>query len=90
MKQQNENAKISEIKESDYVLVLDPPEAPLVRTSPNRKNIVLSSIFVGLIFGITLVFFIEFIIINKEQDREKFIMAKSLFIGNIRAFFYFF
>ena len=87
LKQQNENAKIAEIKESNYVLVLDPPEAPLTRTSPNRKNIVLLGTFLGILFGVTVVFFLEFINSNSNKDLEKIKMAKTLFTSNIRSFF---
>jgi len=36
LKQQLETTKIEEVKQSDYVVVLDPPEAPLVVSQ--RKN----------------------------------------------------
>ena len=38
LKQQLETTKIEEVKESDYVIILDKPEIPLVRSSPKKKN----------------------------------------------------
>ena len=38
LKQKLETTKIDEVKDSDYVIVLDPPEVPLERSAPNRSR----------------------------------------------------
>jgi Uncharacterized protein involved in exopolysaccharide biosynthesis len=47
LKQELENAKIEEVKESNYVIILDPPEIPILRIKPKRKVIVLSAGILG-------------------------------------------
>ena len=37
LKQQLETTKIEEVKDSDYVFVLDSPSIPLIRSEPNKK-----------------------------------------------------
>ena len=39
LKQQFETTKIEEVQKSDYVIVLDHPEAPLSYSKPNKKRI---------------------------------------------------
>ena len=41
LKQQLETTKIEEVKESNYVVVLDPPEAPLFSSKPKKKCMVI-------------------------------------------------
>ena len=52
LKQQLETTKIEEVKESNYVVVLDQPEAPLDRAYPRKKLAVITGL-VG-VFGISL------------------------------------
>ena len=39
LKQQLETAKIEEVRESDYIIVVDPPFVPVLRSSPKRKKL---------------------------------------------------
>ena len=48
LKQQLETTKIEEVKESDYVIILDPPEIPLIRSKPQRKAMLLWQDLLGL------------------------------------------
>ena len=48
LKQQLETTKIEEVKDSDYVFVLDSPSIPLIRSEPNKKIIVFSFGFLGV------------------------------------------
>ena len=43
--QQLEMSKIEELKEVNFVLVVDPPEVPLQKSFPNKKKIVMFSLF---------------------------------------------
>ena len=61
LKQQLENVKIDEVKDSDYVIVLDPPEAPLVRSKPQKRTIVIMAGLVGIGLGIMLGFIKEYV-----------------------------
>ena len=48
LKQQLETIKIEEVKESDYVIVIDPPETPLFYTKPKKRNMVIMAGFIGI------------------------------------------
>ena len=61
LKQQLEMTKIEEVKESDYVVVIDPPEEPLRRTRQNKKLAVILSGFLGISLGILYAFVINII-----------------------------
>jgi len=83
LKQQLETTKIEEVKESDYVVVLDLPEIPLARSSPDRKrNVILSGIF-GLGLGIVLAFIWEYATNRDKEEKDKLSVLKSLIIKNI-------
>ena len=83
LKQQLETTKIEEVKDSKYVIVLDPPEAPLQRSRPKKKVMVIWAGIVGFILGIVISFFKEFVINNYLENDEKFTEVKSLITNNI-------
>ena len=83
LKQQLETTKIEEVKESDYVIVLDPPEAPLVRSKPNKRIIVILAGIVGIGLGIVLGFLKGYIETIDEKNLEKLNQIKSLSIKAI-------
>ena len=71
LKQQLEKAKIEEVKESNYVIVQDPPEIPLTRSSPKKKKSVILSTFIGFMLGIVISFLKEFIYQSKKYNEIK-------------------
>ena len=80
LKQQLETTKIEEVKESDYVVVLDPPEAPLERSGPNRRKMVIFAGFLGIGLGMGLGLVIEFIKENQEKVKQFLdLILKNLF-----------
>ena len=83
LKQQLETTKIEEVKESDYVVVFDPPEVPLVRSKPNKKLMVILAGFLGLSLGMVLAFIREYAANSKKEEKDKMTEAKSLIIKNI-------
>ncbi len=83
LKQQFETTKIEELKKLDYVIVLDPPEAPLVRSKPNKRLIVILAGIVGIGLGIILGFLKEYIETIDGKDLEKLNQIKSLSIKAI-------
>ena len=83
LKQQLETTKIEEVKESDYVVILDPPEVPLQRSKPNKKLMVIMAGFIGIGLGLVLAFILEIIANSKKEEKDKMSEAKSLFLKNI-------
>ena len=83
LKQQLETTKIEEVKESDYVIVMDPPEVPLQRIAPRRKFAVIMSGILGLGLGVLLAVFREYVTNSNEIEKDKFSEAKSLFLKNV-------
>ena len=80
LKQQLETTKIEEVKESDYVIVLDPPEAPLQRSGPNRRKMVIFAGFLGIGLGVGFGLVIEFIKENQEKVKQFLdLILKNLF-----------
>lgn len=57
LKQQLEQSKIDEVRDTEYVIIIDPPEIPLSRKTPHRSVMV----FYAGIFGILLGIFIGLI-----------------------------
>ena len=86
LKQQLENTKIEEVKDSDYVVVLDPPEAPIQRSKPNRTLMVVLAGVLGLGLGTLIGFVKEYDEKTNKDDQEKLGQAKSLIIKNITNF----
>ncbi len=72
LRQQLETTKIEEVKESNYVIIIDPPEKPLIRSKPSKKRILFIYIIFGLIIGIVVGFLTYFFKSTYENEREKF------------------
>jgi len=83
LKQQLETTKIEEVKESDYVVVLDPPEAPLYRSKPEKKKMVILAGFLGIGLGMLIGFIKEYTENSDDENKEKLSKAKMLFRKNI-------
>jgi len=85
LKQQYETTKIEELRELDYVIILDPPEIPLYITEPKKKKMVILAGIIGIAMGIAIGFIVEFFK-NNNYDKEKLQKALSLFKKNIKDF----
>ena len=68
LKQEYELAKIQEVEETTVVHVLDPPEAPLMRTGPQRRKTVIMAGFLGIVLGVVLAFGREYWKNISEKD----------------------
>ena len=88
LKQQLENIKIEEVKESNYVIVLDPPEAPLSRSRPNKRFMVTLAGFFGLFLGSIFGFFKDYSSNNKEIKNGINELRKAFF-QNLKTLFTF-
>ena len=75
--------KIEELKESNYVVVLDEPEAPLYASKPNKKIIVIITGIIGILFGIIIAIFEEVWNYINRTEGVKIIKAKKKFKENI-------
>ena len=83
LKQQLETTKIEEVKDSDYVVVIDTPLVPLQRSKPNKKLMVVSAGFLGVILGIIFAFLKEYWLNSKSQEKKKITEIKLLFLKNL-------
>ncbi len=83
LKQQLETTKIEELKESNYVIVVDPPELPLIRSSPRKKSIVIFAAVFSFLLATGIGLIKEFLDSTTKTERKKFIAAKELFFHNL-------
>ena len=83
LKQQLEMTKIEEVKESAMVQVLDPPEAPLYRSSPKRKRSVFISLMLGFGLAVGIVFVREYVSNSKDEEKGKLLEIIELTKSNI-------
>ena len=89
LKQQLETAKIEEVKESDYVIIIDLPEIPLSRSKPNKRLMVILAGFFGIGIAALISLFIEFANRLDKEEKEKFVKVRSFIIQNINELFLF-
>jgi len=85
LKQQLETTKIEEVKESDYVVILDAPEVPLYRSKPKRIESVIIAGILGIGLGIIIGLVREYL--DNSDDKEKLDELKYLFLKNISELF---
>ena len=83
LKQQLETTKIEEVKESNYVIIIDPPEAPLVRSKPNKKMMVILAGILGIGLSLVIILIKEFIVNIKKEERNKISEAKALVLKSV-------
>jgi uncharacterized protein involved in exopolysaccharide biosynthesis len=71
------------VKESDYVVVLDLPEAPLKISKPNKRRMVILAGILGIGLGVVFAYVREFFANSEKEVKDKITEAKSLIIKNI-------
>ena len=86
LKQQLETAKIEEVKESEYVIILDTPDIPLYPDKPKKKLIVVLVGLLGLGIGIMVAFIIEYTKNANSEQRKKMGEIKRISIDSARLF----
>ncbi len=83
LKQQLETTKIEEVKDSDYVIIIDDPNIPLNKSAPKKRLTIFLSIIFGLGVGIILTFANE---LYTKSEKNKIKKAKSIAYKNLRLF----
>ena len=85
LKQQLETTKIEEVKDSDYVIVFDKPDIPLLKSNPRTLNILILSIASGLLFSIFMSIVKDFILNNQKENIKELHNAKIKLYKNIKG-----
>ena len=88
LKQQLETTKIEEVRKSVYVVVLDPPEVPLMRSKPKKKKMVILAGLLGIGLGIGIAFVWEYFRNNEEKEKKKLMKAQSLLIKDFTQIYH--
>ena len=70
--QQIETSMMAEVKENFAFKVIDPPKAPDRKMKPDRTEMVLLSLFVSLLIGIAIAFFLSYWEKMKDQGRSEY------------------
>ena len=83
LKEQLERTKIEEVRESEYIIVLDQPEVPLKRLKPKKKRTVILAGLFGISLGIIIGFILEFVKNSRDEEKNKLYEARSLFLKNL-------
>ncbi len=71
LKQQLETTKIEQLKDSNYIVVLDPPEAPLSPSEPRKIRIFILFLVLGLSIGLMVAYVKEYIENITDVEKEK-------------------
>ena len=83
LKQQLETTKIEEVRESDYVIVIDLPEVPIERTYPKKKSSVILAGIIGLGLGFILGYLRETFEKTSSAEKKKIKKAGSILWKNM-------
>ena len=81
LKQKLETTKIEEVKDSDYVIIFDPPHKPQFRSSPRKTRMVVQAGIIGLIMGFILIFFKLLWEKIGKKDKNKISKARSILLN---------
>ena len=82
LKQQLETAKIEEVYDSEYVVILDTPNIPLYPSKPNKKLMVILVGFLSICFSMILSFLYEYFVNGEGDEKKKMEKVKSLVLEN--------
>ena len=88
LKQQFETLKIEEVKESDYVLIIDSPSIPPFKSGPKKKFIVVLAFIIGLITSAVIIFYKKISSNLSKEDMTMINKIKKIFVKNIYAVFF--
>lgn len=83
LKQQLETTKIEQLKESEYIIVLDPPESPIYPSSPDIEDRLVMALFLGLVFAGLTSFLQEISSRIESKEKKKIKGARYMIFENI-------
>ena len=86
LKQQLETTKIEEVKDSDYILIIDDPQIPLYPNNSKRKKVVIAGI-VGVFLGLLLGAIKELFSSSARKEKLKINQNLQLILKNIFSVF---
>ena len=89
LKQQLETIKIEEVKESNYVIMVDPPNVPIFRSKPKKKLMVLLALILGIILSFLLSIIKTWFRSLTDEQVKKYNEVKNIFRKNIIDLIYF-
>lgn len=84
LKEQLETTKIEQFKESEYVVILDYPEVPLLKSSPQKKKYVIAAVLLSVIFGAGFSLVINYVSKFLQNEKEKIEQMKLLFKDDVQ------
>ena len=84
LKQQLETLKIEQVKDQDYVLILDKPEIPLRPNKPKRTLLTLTSGIFGFLISLTFIFIRTLLANQNIENKNKLNSARSIATNNIK------
>ena len=88
LKQQLENTKIEEVKDSKYVIILDPPNVPIISSEPRKRQLVIASGIFGIILAIVFILFKHFILSAGKNEKAKIQQLKENFLLFFSSYFH--
>ncbi len=87
LKQQYETAKIEEVKDSNYILVLDYPELPIRKSKPQRKAMVIFAGFIGMFAALIISIVKDHFQNSSSLKKNKLIHAKTIIKENFNSMY---
>ncbi len=87
LKQQLETTKIEQVKESDYVIIINPPNLPFQYTTPKKREYVMLAGIFGLIFALILIFIKYYFELLLKENRREVLRIINLFWKNFTSIF---
>ena len=87
LKQQLENTKIEEVKDREYVIILDAPEVPLYPSGPSKKSILSIFLILGLLAGTISAFLYEYYLTISKKEKNNLKLVQMNIINGLTQFF---
>lgn len=87
LKQQLETTKIEEMKESDYVITIDPPVFPIYPSKPKKRKTVILAGFLGIFAGFLIGFFREYSYQYSKKEKKDILDSLNFLVNNFFKIF---
>lgn len=77
LKQQYETTKIEEVKITNYVIVIDPPDLPIYPAKPRKKVVLIVWGFIGIFIAVAYALFLESLSKIDVHEKKKMMEIKK-------------